>query len=220
MLLQRGKKFISGFLFLVVATTFSLNANAQVIIDNLTGGSSSHQSTISASWSKHEWDVVFPVEYRGQQIANPVLYYRLGSSSVVTVNGGFADGDDGSFIVSPVSASTSTNITPPQANDFDDYLVFEFTGQTLDVPTDGIVWFRFNFESGSNWRYDIGALGTFTTTYEQNDNVRSGGTSFAVYGDSERTYEYTPVPTLSLWALIVLSLLMGLVVLRRNRAAG
>lgn len=219
MLQSRLKGYLSGFLFLIVTIVFSQNADAQVIIDNLTGGSSTHASTIDTTWHKHEWDIIFPEENRGQQISGPVLYYRLYNTEIVTVNGGFTSGDDGSFIVSPISATTVNDIAPPETDQTDDYLVFDFSGQTLDVPEDGVVWFRFDYESGGNHRMDIGALGTYTTTYQQIDIYRSGGTSFAIYGEPGDIVSTPsiPVPMLSWWAVVTLLLLMGLVVLRKHR---
>lgn len=214
--LKRTTKLGYGFLFLILAAVFSQNATAQIVIDNLTGGSSSHASTIGGGWNKHEWDIIFPAEYRGQSITGPVLYYRLYYPTAVAVNGGFTSGNDGSFIVSPVTVST-VSTTPPQTGQTDNYLVFDFTGQTLNVPANGILWFRFDWVSGDNARLDIGALGTYTTTYDQNDNVRTGGTSFAVYGDANIAMK--PVPMLSPWALAALSLLIGFVVFRRYRTS-
>ncbi len=212
---NRFKGLISWLFFLAISSVFSQNADAQIIIDNLTGGTSEHQSTIYSDWSKHEWDIIFPVEYRGQQISAPVLYYRVGDQNTVTVNGGFTSGNDGAFIVSSVDATMASGVTPPGTDQSGNYLVFDFSGQTLDVPADGVVWFRFDWVSGDNYRLDIGALGTYTTTYEQNDNVRAGGTSFAIYGGRDVTP--TSIPTLSPWALVMLSLMIGLVFLRRYK---
>jgi len=211
-----GRRLGFGALLLIMTTAFAPRAEAQIIIDNLTGGTSSHQSSISSSWVKHEWDIIFPVASRGLPLANPVLYYRVGSpNNTAVINGGFAAGNDGAFITSTVNGQYFSSIAPPGTTETDSYFVFDFTGQSINIPADGIVWFRFNWVTGSNWRMDIGALGTFTTTYEQDDNIRSGGTSFAVYsGNSLLT---VPVPTLSQWALITLSLLIGFVAFRRYR---
>ncbi len=212
-----GRRFGFGVLLFIMTTAFAPGVEAQIVINNLTGGTSSHQSTINNNWSKHEWDIIFPVQFRGQQLANPVLYYRVGNPiNSAVISGGFTSGNDGAFISSVVNGQFSASIEPPGTGETDPYFVFDFTGQTLNIPADGVVWFRFTVTSGINFRMDIGALGTFTTTYEQNDNVRSGGTSFAIFGDP---VSVTPVPMLSPWALIVLSLLLGLVVLRRSRVS-
>ncbi|MCF8239682.1 MAG: hypothetical protein K9I85_16075 [Saprospiraceae bacterium] len=123
------------------------------------------------------------------------MYYRLWSTETSTiVNGGFTTGDDGGFVVTPVNATRVSNFTPPGTNQPDEYYCFDFTGQTLVVPANGILWFRFDGLNGScsQARRDIGALGTYTTTYQQQNFTRSGGTSFIIFGNDGCSVDNEP----------------------------
>ncbi|MFQ5335654.1 MAG: SprB repeat-containing protein, partial [Flavobacteriales bacterium] len=151
------------------------------VLNNLTGGNSLHTSAISSTWSKHEWDITFPSQFWGQTLKDVKLWYRLVLTGNVTVNGGFTTGNDGSPVLTFVNAST-INSTPPNTSQTDYYIFFDFTGQNLSIPSNGVLWFRFDFVSGYNGREDIGS-NTYTSTYQQNDNTRSGYTSFAIYAD-------------------------------------
>jgi len=212
-----------ALVLITVTAVFASGAKADTIIDNLTGGSSAHMSCIGVTWYKHEWDIIFPVEHWGQQISDPVLYYRLSNQGFDpgVVNAGFTDGDEGAFVVTTVNGQHNTNTTPPGTSETDEYLIFDFAGQTLDIPADGVLWFRFTGTTGDciAYRDDIGALGTFTTTYQQNDSVRSGGTSFAVFGNPGAVVakKANPIPTLSQWGLIILSALVGFAVFTRRK---
>jgi hypothetical protein len=199
-------------LLALTGLTISNAASAQAIIDNLTGGSTVHESCIGSTWSRHEWDIIFPEALWGGTVLDPVVYYRVSTDHPEPISGGFTSGDDGGFLVSTEYATFFTSTTPPGTDETDRYYVFDFSGQMLDIPNDGVVWFRFiadGTESCEQWRQDIGALGTFTTTYEQNDAVRLGGTSFAVYSGgftSPRDEPVVPVPTISSWGTLLLIL--------------
>ncbi len=167
---------------------FSERAQAQntTIIDNLSGGTSQHTSCIgSAAWAKHQWDVIFPAAYRGQTIRNPVLYFRRGTTDNTTiVAGGFTTGNNGSFLTSAVTASGLNSFTPPGSNQTDSYYKFDMTGQSITIPANGVLWFRFDASTGScsQWRKDVGTS-LYTSTYTQQDNVRPGSTAFMILGD-------------------------------------
>ena len=196
--MKRTKRNITTTSIILLSFTFPLFTNAQCdgnVLDNLTGGSSLHSSTISSGWSKHEWNITFPSQYWNLTIKDVKLWYRLYSTGTVTVNGGFADGNDGAPVVTFVNATTQNNVTPPNTTQTDNYLVFDFTGQYLTIPSNGILWFRFNWVSGINNRKDVGS-NTYTSTYEQNDNVRPGFASFAIYANIGFSTSQTVLNTL------------------------
>ncbi|MFD2161777.1 LamG-like jellyroll fold domain-containing protein [Paradesertivirga mongoliensis] len=181
-------RFLTVMLLMLTGTGFVQKALAQstIIINNLTGGNSQHTSCIGTTWSKHEWNIIFPASYRGNTIRNAVLYYRRGTNDNTTiVNGAFTSGDNGAFLVNAVTATGLTNFTPAGTTQTGSYYKFDFTGQTLSIPADGILWFRFNATTGScsQYRNDIGGS-LYTSTYQQSDNIRSGFTSFLIEGDN------------------------------------
>lgn len=183
---QKISKLLFALLVMLIGSSFVHSAQAQskIIINNLSGGTSRHTSCIGTYWSKHEWDIIFPENYRGKTIKNPVIYYRRGSNdNTPSVTGGFTSGDNAPFLVNTVTATGHTNFAPAGTDQTGSYYKFDFTGQSLTIPTNGVLWFRFTATNGicEQYRRDIGTS-IYTSTYQQSDYTRPGYTAFLVEG--------------------------------------
>lgn len=129
----------------------SNDAHADVVVDRLISGAGSGMVTIATYYSPIQWDITFPVAYRGQQISDPVMYARVqnGDGCDAQLNGFFETGLDGSPVITAVDADSLMGVTPPGTNVNGNYYRFDFSGQTLSVPQDGVLWFQYNANNGS-----------------------------------------------------------------------
>ncbi|WP_253294943.1 hypothetical protein [Bacillus atrophaeus] len=138
---------------------------------------SRHKSVFNSTWKVHQFDIVMPSETRGKTISINRLYFRLANSTEVEVQGGFIDSWNGQLTTSLVKGTN--NLYEPLNGYQDNYLLFEFQGIEIDVPENGILFFKIKWISGSNYRLDTGSS-QYTTTYFQNDKLRPGNASFAI----------------------------------------
>ena len=131
------------------------------------------------------------------------FYFRVSSSSVLTTTTRLgSNGADSTyrFVNSPYIEATSCAVSSLTILGWsDNFLVCDFAGQTLDVPSDGTLWLSIQVNSGYNSRKDWGTS-TYTNAYYQSGYSRDGYASFALFGGplapaSLPTY---PAPTTSL----------------------
>ncbi len=164
---------------LMLSLSFSrLQAQQSLVLNNYDGSHYNTPYCLGTYHNQHEFDVIFPAQLHDTTFQDPILYYLMwdASTTAITVTGGFADGDDGTFVVAPVTADQLTNFTPPfGAPTSPRYMRFDFTGQTLTVPANGVLWFRLNLTSGPSCSAGSGTGGSaaHTSQFQQRDVVRN-----------------------------------------------
>lgn len=141
---------------------------------------SAHRSLFNSTWDEHQFDIVMPSKTRGKTISIYKMYFRLSNSNKVKVQGGFINDWSGNLTTSLVEATNDLySPTGDSQGSEDNYLLFNFKGIEIDVPDNGILFFKIKWISGSNYRMDTGSS-QYTTTYFQKDKLRSGNASFAI----------------------------------------
>jgi Flp pilus assembly pilin Flp len=89
----------------------------------------------------HDFDMIFPVEHRGGTVDLGRVYYRMSSTTAMVADGTISATRGGTALAT-VSGSVLTGVTPRGTSQTDNYLVFNFTGQSVAVPGGGTLWFR------------------------------------------------------------------------------
>ncbi|MCB9235899.1 MAG: HYR domain-containing protein [Bacteroidia bacterium] len=183
------KTVASGLLFFLVLSSWSFGQT--VILNNHGSDFFTSWCIGSATWTPHEFDIIFPAQWHGQAIQNPILYYRMwdGSDNTTLSTGSFTTGDNGPTVpgMTPVLSQRVNSFVPPGISvSPQKYYIFDFTGQVLNVPSNGVLWFRFDATSGSCSAAAGTESGssTYTTTYQQANNVRPGGVPFSINGSA------------------------------------
>ena len=148
-------------------------------IDNLSGGTSSHVSTMNpTSWNNHMFDVTadLPGSYSlGVDITIDMLHFRVSGSAEMggSMRLGYFSSD--TTLQSGYIFTTFSVISTTILGESGYFAVGDFGGQSF-TPSDTL-WVQIYVTSGSNSRSDVGPA-TYTSTYYQTGASRTGHPSF------------------------------------------
>ena len=132
-------------------------AARDVPIDNLAGTSTCHQSAMSTEYHTH----IFPVqtELPEHRLEVGEFYFRVASNDWLHATLRIGTGHDGAHtaVTDYVEEATPGGITTTTiAGASGHFLVGDFDGAHLTVPSDGELWVQIEVTAGANARLDVG----------------------------------------------------------------
>jgi len=179
-----------GDVTLTCSTTQKPTDGNEVNIDNFGETTNAHSSVMSTTYSSHVWDMI--VGYPGETLSVNLVYMQVGT-------GGSIDG-----IWTIGTSYTATSVSGIQCSEIEttseivnghagyNWLKCDFQGQSITVPSDGVLYSKIQITGGSNQREDTGSQ-AHTSFHYQNGGFRAGFTSF--YFTSINLGGYVDVPS-------------------------